>query len=821
MSEAIHNSGGQPARAGKARGRAPGAGDRPGARFGAAVNGRDGNGRDGNGAAGAHGDARAARAGHPAEQPAERRRAGRRTTAESADAFAARIDALSPRRLAALTGAFLLVVAALLVMEMNDKAASRALETELRLDQAVSDGAAAMNIAIMTGAPAREAMRGAWPGGYAALYHLSASGDVLGAAGRSDIVVIPAAAFGSLTLEARGKAVLDLSSGRIAAAWRPLDNGETLLAAAPARDLFGRSRIWVIYAVILSAMTLVIASLMAAFLRQSRAAGEAAHALSTLSDFNAALAGGRASPWFYDPKERTVFFTKALLQPLGLGARDRRFTLREISALAHPQDLRAAMAILSGEPSGVSEGSVRLREPGGGWLRAYFRTGPDATRFRRAGVAIDLTDARAFAPGAAIAESRLRDAIESIPEAFVLWDASGKLAVWNQRFASIFRIPAKILKPGLTAAETAACAGAAGDVLAAHFGPLDARTEESVEIPLPGSRWAHVSRRKTAEGGYVCIAVNVTDLKRRASAQKRKERELQQTVEDLEASRRELSEAIQKYEYEKYRAEEANRSKSEFLANMSHELRTPLNAINGFSEVMQSELYGPLGNEKYKEYVGDILASGRHLLELIDDILDMSKIEAGRVALEPKRMELERALNESVRLVAKRAADAGVKLTASVGHAPPVFADARAVKQVVLNLLSNAIKFTPAGGEVTLTAEADLDGVTVIVADSGTGIERAQLKKLGAPFELTEPHFSRSQSGSGLGLALSKSLMEMQGGLLALASRPGKGTVACATFPRRKDANVRLPQFVREEAHMLTGAAPSAKPPYPVTQAAE
>lgn len=749
------------------------------------------------------------------------RRKGGQSQKDAAAAFAARIDALSPRRLAALTGAFLLVVAALLVMELNEKAASRVLETELRLDQAVSDGAAAMNIAIMTGSPAREAMRDAWPGGYAALYHLSAAGDVLTTSGRTDIVVIPAAAFGSLSLETRGQATLDLSSGRIAAAWRPLDNGETLLAAAPARDIFGRSRIWVIYAVILSAMTLVIASLMAAFLRQSRAAAEAAHALSTLSDFNGALAGGRASPWFYDPKDRTVFFTKALLQPLGLGARDRRFTLREISALAHPQDLRAAMAILSGEPSGVSEGAVRLREPGGGWLRTYLRTAPDATRFKRSGVAIDLSDARVFAPGAAIAESRLRDAIESIPEAFVLWDASGKLAVWNQRFSSIFRIPSKILKAGLSAEETAACAGAAGDVLAAHFGPLEGKSEESIEIALPGSRWAHVSRRKTAEGGYVCIAVNVTDLKRRASAQKRKERELQKTVEDLEGSRRELSEAMQKYEYEKYRAEEANRSKSEFLANMSHELRTPLNAINGFSEVMQSELYGPLGNEKYKEYVGDILASGRHLLELIDDILDMSKIEAGRVALEPKRIELERALNESVRLVAKRAADAGVKLTASVGHAPPVWADSRAVKQVVLNLLSNAIKFTPQDGEVTLTAEADLDGVTVIVADSGTGIERAQLKKLGAPFELTEPHFSRSQSGSGLGLALSKSLMEMQGGILALASQPGKGTVACATFPRRKDANVRLPQFMRAEAHVLTGSEPTATPAYKITQAAE
>ncbi len=733
--------------------------------------------------------------------------------------LAARIDALSPRRLSYLTGAFIVVLALLLVFEINDKAQSRKIETELRLEQAASDGASAMNIAIMTGAPARDVLMSVSPGGYSAVYHLSPNGDVLNAAGRSDIVQIPAASLRGLDLTSRGQGRLDLASGRIAGAWRPLDNGEVLLTAAPARDMYDRSQAWIIYAVILVALSVVIISLMAAFIRQSRAAANAAHALTTLNDFQAALAGGRCSPWFYEKHDRKVAFSQQFLEPLGLGARDRRFTLREISALVHPSDLRTAIAVFCGEPSGVSEGLVRLRDPGGRWVRTYMRTAPDATRFERAGVAFDLSGAKSIAPGAAIAETRLRDAIESIPEAFVLWDANGRLAIWNKRFASTFRIPGKVLKPGFTIDQVSTCAGAGGDILNEHFGPIEIEEPETLEVGLPGSRWAHVSRRRTAEGGCVCVAANVTDLKRRASAQKKKERELQQTVEDLEGSRRDLSETMQKYQYEKYRAEDANRSKSEFLANMSHELRTPLNAINGFSEVMQSELYGPLGDDKYKEYIGDILASGKHLLELIDDILDMSKIEAGRLTLEPKKVELEKLLSESTRLVAKRAADAGVTLTTSVGHAPPVWADTRAVKQVTLNLLSNAIKFTPRGGEVTLTAEADLDGVTIIVADSGSGIERAQLKKLGSPFELAESHFAKANAGSGLGLALSKSLMEMQGGILAIASQPGKGTVACATFPRRKDAKVRLPQFVRKEAYSLTGETPT--PNFKITQAAE
>ena len=387
----------------------------------------------------------------------------------------------------------------------------------------------------------------------------------------------------------------------------------------------------------------------------------------------------------------------------------------------------------------------------------------------------------------------------------MLWDAHGRLAVWNRRFAALFRLADKGLAAGLTAPEIAARAGDKADIVRRYFAPDAAHGEQSVECGLEGDRWIHVSRRRTAEGGVVCIATNVTDLKRRARAQKKKERELQQLIADLEASRAELSETMRKYEIEKHRAEEANRSKSEFLAKMSHELRTPLNAINGFSEIMQAELYGPVGDAKYKEYIEDILGSGRHLLELIDDILDMSKIETGRVELEPKRVDLEKLVRECARLVAKKAQDSGVALSVSMGAAPPIFADARAAKQVTLNLLSNAIKFTPKGGAVTVTAEADLDGVTLIIADEGAGIDKGQLQRLGAPFERSRESQTAARQGSGIGLALSKSLMELMGGILAIASEPGKGTVACAVFPRRLDAKVRLPQFLRHGAHVLTG----------------
>jgi two-component system cell cycle sensor histidine kinase PleC len=704
----------------------------------------------------------------------------------------------------ALTGLLVTAVAVLFFGKIREESAARRTETALRVDRAASECAVALNVAVMTGEPARQALRACAPGGRGAAYHVSAEGDVLASAGSVKTADVESVDVQALPLETNGGAIAPLKSGRSYVAWSALDNGEFAVVAAPADDIYARTPVWLFYFLLLSALAVAIASLMAAFIRQTRAAALAAGAVQAIQQANAALAAARAGVWTFNAKDRTLSISKTFLEPAGLGARDRVFTMREVSALAHPDDLRAALAVVTGDPSGTDECAVRLRQPAGGWSRCYLRTAANTGRFVRSGLIFDLSGSRAESPGAAIAQARLKDAIESIPEAFILWDGQARLAAWNRRFASIFRIDPASLQAGMTSAEVAALAAARGELVQTYFAPDSEFEEQSLEVELPKDKWLRISRRRTAEGGLVCVASNATEIKRRLRAQKKKERELEATVSDLRSSRRELSDTMRKYELEKRRAEEASRSKSEFLANMSHELRTPLNAINGFSEIMQAELYGPLGDEKYREYVADILASGQHLLELIDDILDMSRIEAGKLALEPKRVELERLLDECVRLVAKRAQDAGVALSSSVAHAPAIFADPRAAKQVTLNLLSNAIKFTPAGGSVTITAEADLDGVAVIVADNGAGIESDQLKRLGAPFELVEDHFSKTRRGSGLGLALSKSLMELQGGILALASESGRGTVACACFPRRRDARVRLPQFIRAKAHVLT-----------------
>jgi cell cycle sensor histidine kinase DivJ len=231
-------------------------------------------------------------------------------------------------------------------------------------------------------------------------------------------------------------------------------------------------------------------------------------------------------------------------------------------------------------------------------------------------------------------------------------------------------------------------------------------------------------------------------------------------------------------------AEEANRAKSSFLANMSHELRTPLNAIIGFSEVMTHEMFGPVGSPRYLEYSRLIHESGGHLLELINGILDMSKIEAGKFELSEEIFDLEEAVTASVRFVRQPAERAGVALrTAIAPGARTIFADKRAIKQIVVNLISNGVKFTPRGGEVRIMASLDTRGIEIVVSDSGIGISARDLERLGQPFEQVEGEHVRSKEGTGLGLALVKALAAMHGGEATIESSLGVGTTVHVRLP--------------------------------------
>jgi two-component system cell cycle sensor histidine kinase PleC len=510
--------------------------------------------------------------------------------------------------------------------------------------------------------------------------------------------------------------------------------------------------------------------------RQSATAQAAQNAFAASEErFRLAVEAAGCGIWEWDLLQNKVFMSDVTGQILGWGGggvASGQEVLARISA-DHREPVRQALMTAARE--GAFDISFQAPDQKGrlAWIDArgqgYGVTGGAGYR-RIIGVAFDVTEERLAQSRAEAAEDRLRDAIESVSEAFVLWDRFGRLLMCNRAYATVFSLDPRLLKVGAQREGVERFAQLA--IKQSHPSPSGAKDVREAE--LRDGRWIQVSERPTAEGGLVVTAADITAVKQKEAALKR-------AVDGLEKSQDELAELARKYEVEKIRAEGANKAKSEFLANMSHELRTPLNAINGFSEIMIAELFGPLGDKRYAEYAKDIHSSGEHLLSVINDILDMSKIEAGKMTMRYEMLDLNDVAEDAVRLVRARADEAGLRLAVDMDGLPEVEADFRALKQVLLNLLSNAIKFTPRGGAVRVSARAarDADGVErvqVSVQDTGIGISREDLARLASPFEQVESQHAKTQQGTGLGLALSKALIGMHGGTLEIHSEPGHGT---------------------------------------------
>jgi two-component system, cell cycle sensor histidine kinase PleC len=502
-----------------------------------------------------------------------------------------------------------------------------------------------------------------------------------------------------------------------------------------------------------------------------------------------ALNRGRCGLWDWDLARGRIFWSQSMFDILGLKAKDDLLPFGDVSALMHPDDVQLyeLASELADAKMTIIDHAFRMRHADGHWVwlraRCELVSQPREPGPHLIGIAVDITEQKNLVEKTVAADLRLRDAIETIPEAFVLWDADNRLVLCNSNFQELHDLPDEAITVGASY-ESVVAAGqkpvVRNKIVTGGPSIPGART---FEAQLEDGRWLHISERRTKDGGYVSVGTDITAIKIHEEKLIDSEQRLMATVSDLRASQQRSAELAEKYAEEKTRAEEANQAKTKFLANMSHELRTPLNAIIGFSEIMESSMFGPLGAEKYHEYCGDILSSGQYLLDVINDILDMSKIEAGRIRLDFEDLALDPLLGEAMRVVSARAQEKRLRLVARISPELRLRADRRALKQIALNLLSNAIKFTPEGGSVTVRGRATDHCIVLAIADSGIGIAKDALAKLGRPFEQVESQLTKSHQGSGLGLAISKSLVELHGGRMRIRSTLGKGTLVVVRLP--------------------------------------
>ena len=514
------------------------------------------------------------------------------------------------------------------------------------------------------------------------------------------------------------------------------------------------------------------------------------------SRIDTALNRGRCGLWDWDLARGRVFWSHSMFDLLGLEPKDDLLNFGEVNARVHHDDINLydlASKVADAKVQSIDH-EFRMRHADGRWL--WLRARCELARQEGdggphlIGIAVDITEQKSLVERTVAADLRLRDAIETIPEAFVLWDADNRLVLCNSNFQQLHHLPDEAVQPG--ARYEAVVAAGKKPILRTTVtndggqGP-GART---FEAELDDGRWMHISERRTKDGGYVSVGTDITKIKLHEQKLVEGEKRQKATIDDLRKSEEalkqhteQLADLAQKYAEEKNRAEEANAAKSKFLANMSHELRTPLNAIIGFSEIMEAAMFGPLGAQKYNEYSRDIRESGQYLLDVINDILDMSKIEAGGIQLDPEDVDLDTVLADSLRVVSQRANEKNLKLIPLIDPAIRLKADRRALKQIALNLLSNAVKFTTEGGSVKVHGRVRADAVIIAIEDNGIGIARNALHKLGRPFEQVESQLTKKYQGSGLGLAIAKSLTEMHGGAMRIRSTLGRGTTVIVRLP--------------------------------------
>jgi len=393
-------------------------------------------------------------------------------------------------------------------------------------------------------------------------------------------------------------------------------------------------------------------------------------------------------------------------------------------------------------------------------------------------------------------QQRLEDAIESTADGFALWDQADKLSVCNQRFRDLHGGKPEIGQRFKDYIEDSLESGAfviEGEprIWRTHRFDVHRLPVGIIEMQTAQGAWYLVKDRRTRDGGVATVFTDITDLKSKELALESRREGLERIVEELGQSRSRLADqsgglasiAAELHEA-RVAADRAHEATARFMRTLTDEVRTPLNAIIGFTDLMTRQMFGPLGNDRYREYASLLHACGAHLLDVVNSVLDLAKIESGRYELFPTPVAIGEVLDACIVEVEGQAKAAGIELVMDVPASLPLAkADRTASRQVMLNVLSNAVKFTPPGGRVELGVETGGGAMRIIVRDSGIGIRPEDLERVLLPFEHAGASPAGLPQGAGLGLPIAKSLIELQGGSLLLESHPTEGTTVIITLP--------------------------------------
>jgi two-component system, cell cycle sensor histidine kinase PleC len=548
-------------------------------------------------------------------------------------------------------------------------------------------------------------------------------------------------------------------------------------------------------ALLAAASTIVIGALGVAFFQQSSRATEADFICAEVRRrIDTVLSSGRSGLWDWDLPRGRIFWSDSMYALIGHTRSSEFLSFKDIQLWLHPEDnspFDSAGYLMEQKELRVDH-EFRLQHADGRWLwiRARGQIINDSNATHLVGIAVDITEEKEATALQATADMRVRDAIESISEAFALFDAQKTLVVANSKFQNLHQLPSDLMVAGTRQESIAAATD--GKRLDAEI-PLTICAKsgnQSYEMQLADGRWFHVNERATKDGGHVSISSDISNHKAYEGSLAASNVVLEHTVEDLERSKnalqqqtRQLTELSERHLEQKAVAESANRAKLEFLANMSHELFTPLNHIIGFSEMMESNIYGPLGNDRYTEYTKNIGESGRYLLDVISDILDMSSLESGRIKLERNQVALADVIDNALSLTKPAALEKNISMSVKKSGPLHVVGDKKAFSQIINNLLGNAVKFTQDGGRIGLRAKRSGEAVHLFFEDNGSGITAEAIDKIGRPFEQSGSVMENGFKGSGLGLSIARSLTELHGGNIRVKSKIGVGTIVMVVLP--------------------------------------